>query len=226
MNALKTAKILSWIAVGGVGLTGVLSALGANKAAKKKTVKEKVICYMPAAVAGIGTAACIITGNGISTKEIVTLTATAGYLASNRDRLERAIRENSDDELAEELIQEARNEAPKAKITIEETGHGNEVFFDAYSGRIFKSSIRKVEEAQRKLQEMHDNGTYLALNDYYELLGIQATEFGCRFGWPPEDTGWCDGPLKFRNVEAVESRDGFDWIIETWNYPTEVWLEV
>lgn len=105
MNALKTAKILSLIAVGGVGLTGVLSALGANKAAKKKTVKEKVICYMPAAVAGIGMATCIITRN-ISAIEIVTLIATVGYLVLNRDRLERAIRENSDDELAEELIQE------------------------------------------------------------------------------------------------------------------------
>lgn len=220
------ASILSWIAVGGVGLTGYLSARGAKRAVEQESKKQKALSYAPAAVIGLGTCACIIGSNRVSAKEIAALTATCGYLAANRDKIEQTVEKK----FGKEKLAEVKAESKPKYIgqTIEETGLGDELFFEGYSGRWFRSSIEAVSCAEEELSERFVNGESVCLNDFYELLGIEKTHFGHQFGWPASED-WYDfsNGIVFENSYAAPDPESkADWVIDLYTYPTECWEEI
>lgn len=219
------ASILSWVAVGGVGLTGYLSARGAKKAAAKESKKGKVLAYAPAAAVGLGTCACIIGSNRVSAKEIAALTATCGYLAANRDKIEAVVKEH----IGQEKLDDIKSTVvPKYNgQTIEETGKGDELFFDRYSGRWFRSSIDAVCYAEDEINERFKGCTSVCLNDFYELLGIELTGFGQQMGWAADEDWYeyTEGIL-FVNSYVAPSDHKADWIIDIETHPMECWEEI
>jgi len=228
MNTKLLTTGLSWIAVAGVAITGLLSAKCAKKAEEAPDAKGKLVAYSPAIISGIGTAACILTSNHINQKTIAGLAASCAYLTANRDRIQKKLEDISGKDDAAQMRSKIDQEAiaPWEGPSIEWTGNGQVKFLEGYSGRLFYSSWEAVKEAEDTLNEAFCGGEYVSLNDFYKLLGIQETHFGEQFGWAA-NSDYYSGPIEFINTMTTDPKTGEHLgIIEIYTYPMECWQEV
>lgn len=201
---------------------------------RKEAMKLTWKYYIPPVLAGLLTIGAIIFSHRLSTKEIAALTGTCAYLAANRDMLEEKIREHYGeealgdiyDEIGESLLARSAN----GKISVEETGQGDVLCFEGYSGRWFRSSPEAVQAAEERFNDRFDGGEYLSLNDLYDELGISQTHFGNEFGYAA-NPDYYDAPIIFENVLLTEGELTADpgepvYVIEILTYPMQCWLEV
>lgn len=95
---------------------------------------------------------------------------------------------------------------------------------------MFYSSLEKVKEAEKTLNNRLHDGEYVCLNDFYTLLGISETHFGNTFGWPANDDYYdisIEEPITFENTIVEDSLSGEPvLIIDVYTYPMECWMEV
>lgn len=82
---------------------------------------------------------------------------------------------------------------------------GDELFYDEYSGRFFKSTTPEVTNAFQTANELFIEDGFLELNELYSLLGIDDVEYGNYVGWGlyhehhERGCNW----IKFKLTEAV-----------------------
>ena len=114
------------------------------------------------------------------------------------------------------------------KYSIEDTGFGDLLCLEGYSGRYFYSSKHAVDAAMQRFSASFKNGNYLCLNDLYNELRITPSHFGHQYGWAPSD-GWYD----YENGIDFECNFIYDrifdrpiYIIDIYTYPMECWQEV
>ena len=237
--------ILSGIATAGVIGTGVLSIRAGKKIAmaelepKEKTWKF----YIPPVLSGAATIGCLWAAHKISAEQIAVLTVSCGYLAANRDALEKKIKEHYGDDDLQMIQQEVKAELDTknwGKVTIprgvEETGKGNVLVIEGYSGRVFRSSVPAVRRGIRQFQQMFfDNKGFISLNDLYQCLGITTTHFGHQYGWPCwgaddlDEEFWKEkGGLNIvcEMVNEPVDLDEPVYCIDIYDYPMECWQEV
>lgn len=172
----------------------------AEKEAPKLTRKEKIKrtwkCFIPAAIATVCTVASIVACNYISWKKITGLSATAAFLAADRDNIERFAR----DKLGDEAVDKVKEAVFKKEVVDKETGEvktvvkfvpvdvvdtnqGNTITIDKYSGRVFRSSKEAIDKAFSDIFEDLKEYEYADLNNLYEKLGLSKTDFGSLMGW-------------------------------------------
>ena len=112
----------------------------------------------------------------------------------------------------------------------EETGKGDLLCYEGYSGRWFRSNKKAVEEAEREFSNWFKEGEYLCLNDFYDLLGIETTIFGNQFGYAAsEDYYDFEDGIEFVNTILPENKTDCGealMIIDLFTYPMECWMEV
>lgn len=225
--------ILSLVSIAGVGLTSWLSVKGRDKAVDKEGKKEKLKCYVPAIISGIGTSACIFGAHHISAKEIAKITAACSAITASNNTLQNALKENLGEEKAKKIIKDSVKESitvPK-KRSIESTGNGSLLCYESYSSRLFYSSMQAVQEAEAKLSKRYLNGYAITLNDFYDYLGISRSTYGEQWGWVPEldmyhPEYYDDNPLCFDDYLAEDDETGKPvYIIALYNYPLGNWMD-
>lgn len=247
MNSRWISLGLSLLGVGGVGLTSYLAIKGHEEAKDKTDKKEKLLAYKWAILSGVGTSACILGSHHVSSKEIAALTASCTYLAANRDKIEKKIKEKFGEEKLHEIKTDIGVDTVKEKkskeiattdtkkmlprkSSVEWTGNGPLKCFEGYSGRYFYSTLEKVKEAEMKLNNKLHDGEYVCLNDFYELLGMSKTHFGNTFGWPANEEYYdisLEEPISFENTIVEDDFTGEPvLIIDVYTYPIEGWEEV
>ena len=207
---------LSLLGIGGVGLTSYLAIKGHEEAKDKTDKKEKIFAYKWAILSGVGTSACILGSHHVNTKEIAALTATCTYLATNKDKVEKVIKEKFGANALKEVKQETAKEIAAENSTTpgicyERTGKGDQRFFFYEQGRYFVSSWKEVVAADRKFNDLIRKGMIPCWNDYYDLLGISNTRQGEEYVVPEEcfDEGCIarmttDEPIVFDYLETVD----------------------
>lgn len=221
--------VLTTVSIVGVMATGVAAYKTGAKTEGKKPSKENWKSYILPTALGGATIASIVVNHRFGAKEVAALTATAAYLASNRDALEQKIEEK----FGKEALQEIKQEIHDKQVTyngpsIEDTGKGDLLCLEGYSGRWFWSSKEAVEEAQRKLNEQFKNDIYCCLNDFYDYLGIAQTHFGHQFGWVNNED-WYDEAygIEFANSMGFDKEKGQTVMyIDLNTYPMECWQEI
>lgn len=242
---LTKSDILTAISIVGITATTITTAYMAPKAdmaikARRKETADRIELvkvgapyYIPTTLLFIFTVGSIILNHRECKKELLAMSAAATYLAANRDKLRKIV----DKPEVKKVIKQVLPTKEEFKHqTIEETGNGDLLCIDGYSGRIFRSSQDAVVDAQDKLNEMYidpDCG-YCCLNDYYRFLGIEETQFGWQHGWAnTEEEYYPNEPIEFSNelVSADAPGNNFGEPIfcidlqEYW-YPMECWMEV
>lgn len=147
-------------------------------------------CYIRTILIGSGTILCIVGAHSIDTKRRVAL--AAAYSLSEeaakefRDKVTETIGENKVKKIDTEIAQDHATKTPFLEENITHTGKGEEIMFDSWSGRYFKSSRTQVERDILALnKEMMESQDSKSVNDYYEAIGLPylPNAVGEYFGW-------------------------------------------
>ena len=174
------ATILSICAGLGVVATGV-SAYHAGRNAKDKecseddTVPEQSWKDVVVPVSfGAATIGCIAGSRYLGRRTEKELLAACSALALYARRKDKTSNRKSEEE---------PNERTYTRRDIEDTGTGDVIFIEDFTGRRFKASWECYEYAKRKLQENFSVAQCVTLNEFYGLLNLSETSAGEVLGW-------------------------------------------
>lgn len=201
----RSPEILTGIGIAGMITTTVLAVRATPKALQlieeKKNddwvdelsplevVKTAWKPYVPAAVTGVASVACLIGASSVNAKRNAAL-ATAYKLSETalseyREKVIETIGEKKEKTVRDKVAEERVKKNPVSKSEVIVTNNGTTLCFDPISARYFKSSIDKIKRAENELnkQMLHDISGYVSLNDFYDELGLDHTSVGDDLGW-------------------------------------------
>ena len=155
-----------------------------------ETVKTTWKCYVPAAVSGVASVACLVGSNSVNARRNAAL-ATAYKLSETafseyRDSVVDVIGEKKEKTVRDKTSEKQIKESPISKTEIIVTGKGKTLFFDPLSSRYFYSDLELIRRAENKLNkaiicDAFDAG--VTVNDFYEEIGLPTTATGDNLGW-------------------------------------------
>lgn len=196
-------EILTGIGVAGMITTTVLAVRATPKALrlieeKKKeaqvdkltpveVVKTTWKCYIPATIAGVTSAACLIGSCSVSTSRNATLAAayklSETALLEYQNKVVETIGEKQEKVVREKLDKDKVEKNPVSKSEVIVTKKGNTLCMDGYSKRYFESDIEEVAKAINRLNAALVRDGDVCLNDFYDELNMEHSEVGDNVGW-------------------------------------------
>ena len=154
-----------------------------------ETVKVAWKPYVPAAITGVASVACLIGASSVHLKRNAAL-ATAYKLSETaltdyRKKTIEMVGEKKEQIIQENTRQERIDRNPVSKNEVIVTGGGETLCYDSISCRYFKSDIDKINKAVNNLNRdmICDTFGYVSLNDFYDELGIPRSSMGDELGW-------------------------------------------
>lgn len=202
---------------------------------KWEKVKTAGPTYIPTVGLGISTLVCVFGSQILNKKQQAALMSAYALVDQTykdyRRKLKGLYGEEVDQEVREAIaIEKAEDVGVRGSylgtncdLSLEESNGEPQVFYDEHSGRYFESTIEQVLTAEYHLNRNYILRGYSYLNEFYEFLGIEETDYGSVLGWAPNDDGmyWID--FNHRKLESEEGKDVY--IIEMPFEPTYDFLE-
>lgn len=246
----NASTILTTIGSVGVVATAVLAVKATPKAmilleeAKKEkgeelTKLEKVKVagkvYIPTVVMGVSTIACIFGSNILNQRQQAALMSAYALLDNSFKEYKNKLIELHGQEAHEEIVNAIAIEKAKdmrvsgsyfcssCDLTADERCGEPVLFYEEYSNRYFEATIEQVLQAEYHINRNYILRGYCYLNELYEFLGLEETDYGSVLGWTPTDEGeyW----IEF-NHRKVTLDDGLEcYILEMPFEPTYDFLE-
>ena len=199
-------EILMGIGIAGVVTTTVLAVKATPRACqlleeKKReldvdeltpveTVKTAWKCYIPAAISGATTIACLIGSHSVSARRSAAAAAayklTESAFAEYRGKVTETLGEKKERAIRDKVSEEQVKSHPVNKTEIIVTGRGKTLCFDPLSSRYFYSDLEKIMRAQNTINnriicDAFDSGA--TINDFYDEIGLPPTDVGETMGW-------------------------------------------
>lgn len=149
---------------------------------KLETVKIAAPVYIPSALIGVSTLACIFGANVLNQRSQASLMSAYALV----ERGYKEYRNKVDELYGEEAGSQVRSGIVKDKYEaqpIRTVEDGKMLYYDFYSSRYFEASPTFVKTAEYELNRklMMDDCAYL--NEWYYLLDLEPLEHGLDFGW-------------------------------------------
>lgn len=104
-----------------------------------------------------------------------------------RTKVVKHIGSNKEEKIRDEIAQDRVDRKPVSKEVII-AGSGNVLCFDSYSGRYFNSTMETLKGAQNDTNYQVLNQGYASLSDFYERVGLPATDASEEVGWTQDKT--------------------------------------
>lgn len=144
--------------------------------------------YIPAAVTGVTSVACLIGASSVNSKRNAALATaynlSATALAEYKEKVLETVGEKKEQIIRNKVAEERINKDPVNQSAIIVSGNGNTRCFDTITKRRFTSDIdtinRIVNELNRKMLNGED---YISLNEFYYELGLDGSSIGDELGW-------------------------------------------
>lgn len=146
-------------------------------------------CYIPAAITGVTSAACIIGANTVNVRRNAAL--AAAYTLSDtalreyQEKVVETIGEKKEQAVREKIAEDKIKDNPVSSNEVYLTEKGDTLCYDLHSGRYFKSDKEKIARAVNELNRIMstDIAGCVSLNDFYDELGLSHTDMGYELGW-------------------------------------------
>ena len=241
----NSATILTVVAAAGVITTSILSAKAAIKASRvlahkeeekgeKLTLEETISAvwtiYIPPIVAGGSTIACVFGANILNQRQQASLASAYALVDSSYKEYKAKLKELYGEEAHNNIVDAiAAEECDEVHISAGgltsaytqeiESDAEPRLFYDEYSGRYFETTIEKVLLAEYHLNRNYILRGFARLNEFYEFLGLEPTDYGETVGWDIcGEIYWID--FNHRKAFIGDDNDGFEcYIIEMPYYP-------
>lgn len=206
----NSSQILTGIGIAGMVTTAVMTAKATPKAlqlieekkAEKndnltpvETVKAAWTCYIPAAIIGGMSIACLIGASSVNVRRNTAL-ATAYALSEStlkeyQEKVIEEIGEKKEREVRDKIAKDQVDKHPVKQSEVIVTERGNTLCFEKLSGRYFYSDIEKLRQAVNELNRQMRYDMYISLNEFYYAIGLEGSEVGDLLGWNI-DKGYID----------------------------------
>ena len=152
---------------------------------KIEKVKIAGPAYIPTVLIGVSTIACIFGANVLSQRQQAALMSAYALLDNSYKDYKKKVKElygeDSDVRIKEEISKDKYNEDP---YPIED---GKQLFYDEFSQRHFEATTEEVLRAEHEINRMLAVYYGVYLNEFYELLGLERTDYGDYLGWSTEE---------------------------------------
>lgn len=148
-------------------------------------------CYIPAAITGVMSIACLIGASSISFKRNVAL-ATAYKLSETalseyKDAVIETVGEKKDQAIKDKIAEKKIKNNPVSSNEVIVTKKGDTLCYDGAFGRYFKSDMDTIKRAINVINRNIITDMYASLNDFYDLIGLSPIDIGYDLGWNLDD---------------------------------------
>lgn len=227
-------EILTGIGVAGMIATVVLSVKATPKALQKiedaevekndKLTKVEVVKvawkpYIPAAVSGVVSTACLIGANSVNVRRNAALMTAYQISTTALNEYKESVREAVDEEKLNEIKQKVAKKKVEEVATKEErkptviiSDEGDTRFIDPISNTPFPSSKNKIDAAVNQLNKRMLSEMYVSLSDLYDELGIERTSISDHMGWNI-DRGFIETDLSDAIVQNGKAYVVLDFLV-------------
>lgn len=165
--------------------------------------------YIPAAITGVVSIACVIGANSVNARRNAVLASayqlSTAALGEYKDKVVETIGEKKEQVIREKISKDRVEQNPVANNAVYVTGSGESLFLEPISKRYFKSDIERIRGIVNTLNERMYNNPFsgqTSLSDLYDEIGLERTDIS-------DDIGWCveKGSIKVE-FHPVMSDDG------------------
>ncbi len=192
-------------------------------ATKIEAFKSCWTCYIPSAITGAATIACIFGANTLNRKQQASLASAYALVNRSYSDYKRKLKELYGEETHKKIMESLAVEkadnthifsnglVTSSSLEFEDAKEESRLFYDSFSQRYFQSTISNVLQAEYHLNRNFAlMGGYAPLNMFYEFLGIeQLQELAGLCWWVNDEMSWID----FNHTKAMVD-DGLDGEIE------------
>lgn len=158
---------------------------------KMDVVKIAWKCYIPSAVIGTASIACLIGASSVHTKRNAVL-ATAYKLSESalteyREKVVETIGEKKEKIIRDNVAQDRVKNNPIGDNEIIITKKGNTKCLDMTSNRYFMSDIDRIKKAENNINARLLRESYVSLTDFYDEVGLSPSKISDKIGWSSND---------------------------------------
>lgn len=221
--------------LGGVGVvaTTVMAIKATPKALKKietaeqekgeelskwETVKVAGTTYLPTILVGASTIACIFGSNILNKRQQASLASAYAFIDQSHKEYQNKVKELYGEETHQEIIdaiaaEKAENMAVKApgfvdnnQLYVDEKCGEIRLFYIEYGNRFFEATLEQVISAEYHLNRNYTLRGYAILNEFYDFLGLEPTDYGDELGWIFNDNGkeWIEFNHRKTSIRGID----------------------
>ena len=144
--------------------------------------------YIPAAVTGVASVACLVGASSVNARRNAALAAAYALsettLADYKEKVVETIGEKKAQAVDDAVAKDQIEKNPPSKNTVIATDKGETLCYDSISGRYFKSDIEHIRRSVNNLNERLLFDTHISLNEYYDEIGLEEIyPLGDALGW-------------------------------------------
>lgn len=140
-------------------------------------IREAWKCYIPTAVVGLSTIACIFGANALNKRQQAAITSAYMLLDNTykqyKEKVSKLLGDNADTIVKKSIIEDQYSEIA--------------LFYEYHYGEFFERRKADVLNAEYQLNLKFASQGYACLNDFFELLGLPITQEGEVIGWSTQE---------------------------------------
>lgn len=168
---------------------------------KWEKVKVAGPTYLPTMVIGASTVMCVIGVHLLTSRAQANVASAYALVEQSYKAYKNKVIEIYGQEAHEEIVdaiiaERAENvgvDAPgfigKERLYVDEKCGRNRLFYDEYGDRFFETTLEQVISAEYHLNRNYTLRGYTILNEFYDFLGLEPTDYGSELGWCNYDDG-------------------------------------
>lgn len=156
-----------------------------------EVIKATWKCYVPAAITGVGSAACLIRANSVSTRRNAALLTAYNLsktaLSEYKEKVVETFGEKKEKTIIDAIAKDKVEKDPVTNHEVIVTEKGSTLCYDSLFGRYFTSDIDTIKKAENNLNRIIVSNMYASLNEFYCEIGLSRVEIGDSVGWTIDD---------------------------------------
>lgn len=216
-------EILTGIGIAGMIATAAIAVKATPKALKMIEEKESEVgksltgpevvkttwkCYIPAAVSGVCSAACIIGASSINARRnaalVTAYTISETALKEYKSKAVEIVGEKKEQAIRDAVAREKLENAHVTERKFVPTGRGETPCFDPLTNACFKSDIETLRRAENTLNKRMREEMRITVNEFLQEIGLEPCDssIGETMGWDI-DKGYIELDFSSQLVEGI-----------------------
>lgn len=206
----KMSVLFLCLEIGGLIATSILAGRAAVKASDKikaleggqaseitplQKVEAVAADYIPAVSVGLLTIGIMVSSHVLNIRSQAAIAGACILIDQSykkyRDKVREIYGSSADEKITDDIMAENANDVDisaqtlfaNSCLTVDDNNGEEILFYDAYGERFFKSTLVNVITAEYHLNRNFTLGAGIPLNMFYELLGLEETDYGYAVGW-------------------------------------------